>query len=180
MPQPDSSIRLSLVVAMSRNRVIGKSNQLPWRMSDDLKRFKTLTMDHVVIMGRRTFESMNSKPLPGRTNIVITRRTDFHPNGIIIAHDLEEAVRQAELHDGQLHRKGEAFIIGGAEIFQQALSRADRIHLTLIDAQVEGDTFFPPIDASNWNLTFEELHKADDRNDHDCRFRVHERVTKLD
>jgi dihydrofolate reductase len=149
-------------------------------MPDDLRRFKALTMDHVVVMGRRTFESMNKKPLPGRTNIVITRRTDFHPDGVIIAHDLEEAVRQAELHDARLHRKGEAFIIGGEHVFKQALGRADRIHLTLIDAQIEGDTFFPPMEDSDWHLTLDEFHKSDGRNDHACRFQLYERVTGPD
>jgi dihydrofolate reductase len=137
-------------------------------------------MDHVLIMGRRTFESMNKKPLPGRTNIVITRRTDFHPDGVIIAHDLEEAVRQAELHDARLHRNGEAFIIGGEHVFKQALGRADRIHLTLIDAQIEGDTFFPPMEASDWHLTLDEFHKSDGRNDQACRFQLYERVTGPD
>jgi dihydrofolate reductase len=168
-------MRISLVVAMSRNRVIGRDNRLPWRMPADMRHFKRLTMDHAVIMGRKTFESLPVKPLPGRTSIVITRRRDYPTDGAMVASDLNEALAIATDMDRSRHHKGEVFVLGGAEIFALALSAADRIHMTLIDVDIEGHTHFPVLDASQWMLTQDEPHAADDQHPHPWRFQVYER-----
>jgi dihydrofolate reductase len=131
------TVIISLIAAMAENRVIGRDNAIPWRLPDDLKRFRQITMGHPVIMGRKTFESI-AKPLPGRKNIIITRNPDFHPEECIVAHDLRDAL--AECADSD-----EVFICGGGEIFREALPLADRIYLTVIHEEIEGDTFFPRI-----------------------------------
>ena len=128
--------RISAIVAMSENRVIGKGNRLPWRLPEDLKRFKELTVGNVVIMGRKTFESIG-KPLPQRENVVITRQKEVSYSGVHMAHSLEEALKWAE------GRSKEIFIIGGEEIYRLALPYLDRLYLTLVQAQIEGDAFFP-------------------------------------
>lgn len=124
---------VSLIVAVSRNGVIGKDNKLPWHLPEDLKRFKALTMGHPILMGRKTFESIG-KPLPGRTNIVITHQKDF-AGGTLTAASLDDALKITE-------KEEEVFVIGGAQIFKHALPAADKLYLTLIDREVEGDTFF--------------------------------------
>jgi dihydrofolate reductase len=133
---------------MSRNRVIGRGNGLPWRLPKDLQFFMTTTMGHPVIMGRRTFESMKA-PLPGRTNIVVTRDSGYRREGIRVASDLEAALATARrqcLADGG----DEAFVAGGAEIYRLALRVATRLYVTEVDAEVEGDTFFPEFDWGAW------------------------------
>ncbi|MDO8520397.1 MAG: dihydrofolate reductase [Deltaproteobacteria bacterium] len=119
---------------MSQNRVIGRNNQLPWQLSEDLKRFKQITMGHPIIMGRKTFESIG-KPLPGRENIVVTRSPDFHADGIRVVHSLAEALNPTS--------PPEYFVIGGAEIFKLALAKADKIYLTLIEDEFEGEALMP-------------------------------------
>jgi dihydrofolate reductase len=156
---------LSLIAAMARNGVIGRDNQLPWRMPADLKRFKQLTTGHVVIMGRRTFASLNSTPLPDRHNIVITRQRDYHAIGAQIAHNFDDALKHAAAHHPDA-----VFILGGAEIFAIALPLAQRMHLTVIDADIEGDTVFPDFDRSQWHLIGEEAHAADERHQFPYRF----------
>lgn len=126
---------ISLIVAMSQNRVIGRDGQIPWYLSEDLKRFKQITMGHSVIMGRKTFESIG-KPLPGRENIVLTRDSHFHHPDVKVIHNLEEVLSASD----------EIFIIGGAEIYRQTYPRADKIYLTLIDDEFDGDAFFPEVD----------------------------------
>ena len=128
--------QINIIVAVGKKLVIGKDNKLIWRISDDLKRFKTLTTGHPIIMGRRTFESIG-KPLPNRTNIVITRNKDLKMEGCVVCNSLEEAVEKALEKDSQI------FVIGGQEIFNQAIKIANRIYLTLIDAEEDGDAFFP-------------------------------------
>lgn len=132
---------LALLVAMSRNRVIGRNGRLPWHLSEDLQRFKRLTLGHCVIMGRKTFESIG-KPLPGRDNIVVTRNPAYAPTGVTVVHALEAAVA----HCGNAEK---IFVIGGAEIFEQALPLADTLYMTLIEHEIEGDTFFPPVDLTH-------------------------------
>jgi len=156
-------MRVSLIVAMSDNRVIGRDGGLPWRLPADLKRFKRLTMGHHVIVGRKTFESIGR--LPGRKSIVLTRQQDYRAAGELVAHDLDEALRSAAGDD-------EVFIIGGAEIYQQALHRADRMYVTLVHAQIEGDTRFPAFDANQWRSVDQTRHLADQSNPHDYSFRV--------
>ncbi len=128
---------ISLIAAMSENRVIGRHNTIPWRLPDDLKRFREITLGHPVIMGRKTFESIG-RPLPGRKNIIVTRNTDYHPEDCIVAHNLREALE--ECADSE-----EVFICGGGEIFREMLPMAERIYLTVIHEEIEGDTFFPTI-----------------------------------
>lgn len=155
---------LSIIVAMSQNRVIGKNNRLPWHLPEDLKRFKQITMGHPIIMGRKTYESIG-KPLPGRENIVLTRSQDFHADAIHVVHSLAEALNpphppfskggnliQEKSNLPPLEKGGgggfkeERFVIGGAELFKLALPQATKIYLTLIEDKFEGDVFFPDID----------------------------------
>ncbi|WP_119278071.1 dihydrofolate reductase [Calidithermus roseus] len=153
---------LSLVVAMAENRVIGRDNTLPWRLPNDLKRFRRLTMGHPVIMGRKTYESIG-KPLPGRTNIVVTRTPGYSAPGCMVVGSLEAALRVAEAAPHDPARPRETFVIGGAELYAQALPLADRIHLTLVHAEVAGDTFFPAFDQSVWREVSRERHEPDDQ-----------------
>jgi dihydrofolate reductase len=135
--------RISLVVAVARNGVIGRDNDLPWRIPEDLKRFKALTMGKPVIMGRKTWDSLPKKPLPGRTNIVVTRNPEFRTEGAIVAHSFTEAVEKAA-------GANEIAVIGGEAIFAEALPIADIIHMTQVNASPEGDAFMPLIDRSQW------------------------------
>ncbi len=143
--------RVTLVAAMARNRVIGRDNALPWRLPEDLKRFKAITMGKPVLMGRRTFESIG-RALPGRDNLVVTRRVGYRARGCRVFADLDAALAAAG------HR--EVMVIGGAEVYAQTIGRAGRMHLTLVDAEVEGDTRFPDFDRSWWRVTYEEDHPA--------------------
>lgn len=163
---------VSLIAAMSENRVIGKGGGLPWRLPADLRRFKRLTSGHTVIMGRKTFESIGEQPLPGRRNIVVTRRTNVAPKGVEIARGVEEALRAA----GERAAPGETvYVVGGGEIYRAAFSLADRLDLTIVHGAFEGDTFFPAFDESAWRLTSDERHEADDQHAHAYSFRVYER-----
>jgi dihydrofolate reductase len=145
-------MRLSAIVAMASNRVIGVNNQLPWRLPADLARFKRLTMGHTLVMGRKTYESIG-RPLPGRTTIVMTRQRDYAPQGVKVAHAVDEALALAQGDD-------EVFIIGGAELFAQTMDRLDRLYLTLIEREFPGDTSFPEVDLSTWKLIEQEHHPA--------------------
>lgn len=143
---------ISLVAAMARNRVIGAGNRLPWHISDDLKRFKRLTIGAPVIMGRRTHESIlerTGKPLPGRRNIVVTRQPGARWEGCEVARSLDEAITLAG-------DAPEVFVIGGGELYAAALPRADRLYLTLIEADYAGDAFFPELDSADWRETARE------------------------
>ena len=155
-------MRRSLVVAVARNGVIGRDNRLPWRLPDDLAYFKRVTMGHPVVMGRRTWQSIG-KPLPGRTNIVVTRDRAFEAPGCVVAHSLEEAWRAAGEAD-------EVCVIGGTSLFAETLPVADVIHLTEVEADVEGDTYFPDFDRSAWRETEVARHAADAR--HAYPFRI--------
>ncbi|KAA6430396.1 dihydrofolate reductase [Dyadobacter flavalbus] len=148
---------LSIIVAVSENGVIGKDNQLLWRLPDDLKRFKNLTLNHPIIMGRKTFESIG-KPLPGRTSIVVTRNPDFAYEGVTVTHSLEEAVQKAREMDAN-----EAFIIGGGELYRQAQPISDTLYITEVKTIIEGDTFFEIIKPSDWTETNRITHEADER-----------------
>ena len=162
--------RLHLVAAVGKDRCIGKAGALPWRVPEDLKRFKALTMGHHLIMGRKTFDSIG-KPLPGRINVVVTRNVDFSPAGVAVARSLEEAIGKAEAAGDD-----EIFIAGGAEIFAQALHRAGRMHLTRLHAEFEGDTFFPEFDDVNeWKLVDAEHFEPDEKNAYPYSFLTYER-----
>ena len=140
--------RISIIVAMAKNRVIGVNNTLPWHLSADLKRFKALTMGHHIIMGRKTFESIG-RILPGRTSVVVTGNRGYDADGAVIVHDIESALAQCAADT-------EAFVIGGERIFQAMLPSAGRILLTEIDDEFDGDTFFPPLGATDWRETARE------------------------
>ena len=157
---------ISIIVAMSTNRVIGKGNGLPWKLPADLLRFKELTMGHWLIIGRKTFESIG-KPLPGRRMIVVTKQEGFIAAGVRIAHSVDQALRMAD--------DGEVFIAGGGQIYSQTLNRANRIYVTFVEGDFEGDTYFPPLDESDWVQVSEECHSPDEKNLHPYCFRVYER-----
>ena len=160
---------LSCIVAMAENWVIGRGGDLPWHLPADLKRFKQLTMGHHIIMGRKTYESIG-RALPGRTSVVVTRNRNFvAAPGVAVSHSLEEALEQAASDD-------EAFVIGGEALYRLALPSADRLYVTAIHAEVDGDVYFPGDTLDDWHLTHEEPHEADDRHTHEYTFRVHERA----
>jgi dihydrofolate reductase len=164
-------MRISIIAALSTNNVIGRDNDLPWRQSNDMKRYKALTMGHHLITGRKTYESVG-KPLPGRTTVVITRDPDYKAEGVLVVHSLDEALRVAEMNGDD-----DAFINGGAQIFEQALHRADRMLLTRIHADIEGDTFFPEFDdVSEWQLVDSEHFEADEKNQYPYTYLTYERV----
>lgn len=134
----DKLERVSIIVALSKTRrAIGNNNQLLWRLPGDLPRLKKLTMGHPLIMGRKTFESIG-RPLPGRTNIVLSRNADFHPEGVVVCSDLQEAMRQAASENTK-----ESFIFGGAKVYEMALPFVNRLYLTVVDDEPEADAFFP-------------------------------------
>ena len=159
---------ISLIVAAAENGVIGRQGELPWRLSDDLRRFKAITMDKPIVMGRKTWESIG-RPLPGRHNIVITRQPGYAAEGCDVVSSVDAAVAASGDAD-------EIMIIGGSEIYQLFLCRADRIYLTRVHADVEGDTSFALPDAVDWRLVSDERHAADDRNEFDYSFRRYDRV----
>ncbi len=154
-----SSGSISLVVAASTNNVIGVAGDLPWHLSDDLKRFKALTMGKPIVMGRKTFESIG-RALPGRQNIVITRQPDFSAEGCDVVASVEAAIAKAANAD-------EVMVIGGGEIYRLFLPLAERIYLTRVNVEVEGDTLFPELDANSWQEVSREAHVASESNDHD-------------
>lgn len=159
---------LSLVVAYARGGVIGKDNKLPWRLSADLRRFRTITLGKPVVMGRRTFESIGH-PLDGRTNIVLTRDPAYLPEGALVARSLDEGIRLAG-------EAGEIVVIGGADVFAQALPRADRMYVTEIDAEIDGDRSFPDFDRAEWREVERSDHGPDERNAYRYRFVTLERT----
>lgn len=160
---------LSLLVAAAENNVIGKDNQLPWHLPNDLKYFKNLTWGMPILMGRKTFDSIG-KPLPGRKSIVITRNKDWQHENVSVVHSVEEAIEIAKGDDIK-----EVFVIGGAEIFNTSFDKADRLYLTRVHAQVEGDVYFPAIDETKWKLVSAKRCEADAKNAYAHTFQVWER-----
>jgi dihydrofolate reductase len=159
----------SIIVAVADNGVIGKDNSLVWQLPADMRHFKNTTIGHHVIMGRKTFESFK-KPLKERTNIVITRNTDYQPDGCIVVHSLQDALSFSEKNGQE-----EVFILGGAEIYRQSLDLTDRIYLTEVHETFDGDTFFPDFDRSQWKEIHRENHDADEKNPHPFSFVLLER-----
>ncbi len=158
------SIPLVLVVAVAENGVIGRNNRLPWRISGDLKHFKAVTMGKPVVMGRKTFESVG-KPLPGRTNIVLTTDKAWRANGVIVASDLDAALLAAEA-DAKRVGATEIAIIGGVALFRETLPRAAKIELTEVHASPEGDTYFPEYDKSAFRETRRDGPHKGEKDDH--------------
>ncbi len=155
---------LSMIVAASENNAIGKNNELLWHLPKDLKYFREVTTGHCIIMGRKTFESVGH-PLPNRTNIVLTRREDFCPQGVEIANDIKTAIEM-------VGRDREPFVVGGAQIYEQAIGYASRIYMTRVHAHIEGDTFFPEPVPNEWQRTLHQYHKRDAEHAYDLSFEV--------
>ena len=161
---------ISLIAARADNGVIGSENDLPWYLPSDLRRFKELTTNHSVVMGRKTYESIMQRlghPLPNRLNIVLTRQDNFTaPSEVQIIHDLAATKTLP----------GEVFVIGGAEIYAQTIGLAEKFYLTEVKADINGDSYFPSIDPSNWRETARQSYKKDDKNQYDYDFVVFERI----
>jgi len=153
---------ISIIVAVGENNVIGKDNQLLWHLPADLKYFKKLTMGYPIIMGRKTYESIG-RPLPGRISIIITRNKSYKAEGCIVVNDLESALNAAKSYD-------EAFIIGGAQIYRQALACATKLYLTKVHASFEGDVFFPDFGDNEWELISTEDNAIDEKNKYPYTF----------
>jgi dihydrofolate reductase len=152
-------MKISLIVAMASNRVIGLNNKMPWHLSADLKKFKKITMGSPILMGRKTYESIG-KPLPGRTNIIISRNLDYQQDGCLVFNDLNAALKKIG------ESAEELFIIGGSDLYEAILPMADAIYLTLINREFQGDTFFPEIDLNDWS----EVEREDIKDDPDAGF----------
>jgi dihydrofolate reductase len=161
-------MKISLIVAMSANRVIGRDNKMPWHLSADLKRFRAITMNSPILMGRKTFESIG-KPLDGRINIILSKNKNYQPEGCLVFDSLEMALNEAKNFGDEL------FIIGGATLYEIALPFAKRLYLTDIQAEFEGDTFFPEFDLNDWNEIACEQVTNDENVDFSYRFLTLER-----
>lgn len=159
----------TIVVAMGERNEIGFENQLLWHLPKDLKHFKEITSGHPVIMGRKTYESIG-KPLPNRTNIVVSRKTDWFEEGILIVGSIKEAVKFAKKIDE------EVFIIGGGKIYEQTMDVVDKLEVTLVKADLQADTFFPKINPKIWKKTDEICHEKDEKNQYDFCFQTFERI----
>lgn len=164
---------ISFVVAMTENNVIGRDGGLPWRLSSDLKRFKTLTIGKPVVMGRICYESIG-RPLPGRPNIVITRSMDFKPQGVIVVHSLEDAMDVA-IAEAEKLGVDEVCVIGGGVVYREAMELATVLHVTHIEATIDGDTFFPEIDPAIWEAGEAEEIPAGEKDDFSTRFVTYRR-----
>ncbi len=160
---------ISLLVAMDRNQLIGKNNDLPWRLPADLAYFKRVTMGHTIIMGRKTYDSIG-RPLPGRENIIVTRDTSYKAEGCKVIHSIEEIVKMNQQTDQEL------FVIGGAEIFKEILPHSDRLYITEINKEFEGDTYFPAFEKDKWKVTSREQGIKDEKNPYDYTFLVYEKI----
>lgn len=157
-----------MIVAMAKNRVIGADGKIPWHLPNELQLFKRVTMGHHIIMGRKTFDSIG-RLLPGRTTVIVTRQKDYAVAGAKVAHSLDAAVALCAGDD-------EIFVIGGGELYRAALPLADRVYLTVVDAEPAGDTRMPELESAQWRLAETEQFSKDERHAHDYRFEVHDRV----
>lgn len=157
-----------LIAAAAQNNALGKDNQLLWHLPDDFKRFKQVTSGHYIVMGRKTFETF-PKPLPNRTHVIVTRQKDYQPEGCLVASSLENALALCP-------KSEDTFVIGGGEIYKQALPLADKIDLTRVHATFEADTFFPEIDPAQWQLVSSTFHPKDDKHAYDFSFEEFVRV----
>ena len=156
---------ITLIAAAAENNALGKDNDLLWHLPEDFKRFKQITSGHYIIMGRKTFESF-PKPLPNRTHIIITRQEEYLVEGCLVVHSLEEALEIAPQNE-------EVFIIGGAQIYEQALPFADKIDLTRVHIELDADAFFPEFNTYEWNLVFSEKHFKDEKHQYDFTFETY-------
>lgn len=163
-------MKIAIIVATDEQGVIGKDNDLPWRLSADLQHFKRVTMAKPIIMGRRTHESIG-RPLPGRQNIVISSRQGYQAQGCDVVQSLDAALDLCRNEE-------EVMIMGGASLYQQTLPIADKLYLTLVHTRLEGDTWFPEWSTEEWDLISREPHEADDKNDYDYSFMLYQRIRK--
>jgi dihydrofolate reductase len=162
--------RISIIVAMAKNRVIGANGTIPWHLPEELKRFKTLTMGHHIIMGRKTWESIG-RLLPGRETVIVTRQPGYSVPGAKVAHSLSDAI----IASGD---DKEIFVIGGAELFRESLTLADRMYLTIVDTVVAGDTYMPEFDAGSWREVSSDPVAADAKNRHAFTLRTYDRIAR--
>ncbi|WP_299754418.1 dihydrofolate reductase [uncultured Pontibacter sp.] len=160
---------IAIVVAAAENNVIGKDNDLIWYLPADLKHFKRLTMGHPMIMGRKTYEAIG-KPLPGRTSIIITSQIDYHADGCIVVHSLEEAIAKGKELDAE-----QVSIIGGANVYRQALPYTDKVYLTRVHHTFDGDAYFPELPENKWQVVEQEQHEPDEKNKYSYTFLTLER-----
>ncbi|PID44638.1 MAG: dihydrofolate reductase [Proteobacteria bacterium] len=163
-------MHISIIVAMSENRVIGRNNKLPWYLPNDLRYFKSVTMGKPVIMGRKTFESIG-RPLPGRMNLVITRDEAWQAEGVTICHTIESAIEKAK-SSAEITGEDEVMIIGGARIYRQTMPLATRVYLTKVHEEIDGDAFFDEVDWSEWEEVAREDFTAEPPNSYDYSFIV--------
>lgn len=160
---------ISLIVAMDKNRLIGKENQLPWHIPQDLAYFKKITLNHKIVMGRKTFESIG-RPLPGRENIILTRDPSYSQEGCTIMHSIDEIMMLSSGSDEEI------FVIGGAEIFKEILSNSNRLYITEIDHEFDGDTYFPETVDTEWKIISTEKGIKDEKNPYEFKFVVYEKI----
>ena len=162
---------ISFVVAMDRNRLIGAGDGLPWRLPDEIRRFKEITMGHAVLIGRKTYESIPDKfrPLKGRTNIVLTSQKDYEAPGCIVVHNMHDALTAVGADQ-------EMMVIGGAHVFEELMPLVDRLYLTEIDGEYRGDVYFPELDLSEWQEVANEGHPRDERHDFPFTFLILDRI----
>jgi dihydrofolate reductase len=163
---------INIIVSVSENWAIGKDNKLLWKLSNDLKKFKDLTTGKAIIMGQKTFESLPKGALPNRTNIVLTPDQDFSAQNIITAFSIEDALFKAKLYHGE---DCDIFIIGGGMVYRQFLDIADNIYLTVVHTVIEGDTSFPEIQESQWNLLSTEFKEKDNKNEYNHTYKLYSR-----
>lgn len=162
------AVRLSIIVAMGKNRVIGANGAIPWRLPNELQLFKRITMGHHIIMGRKTWESIG-RLLPGRTTVIITRQKQYAVPGAIVVNSLQDAIATAAQDE-------EIFVVGGGELYREALPKADRLYLTVVDAMPAGDTQMPEINFAEWRETSSESHSTDEKHAHSYRFSIYDRM----
>ncbi len=172
-------MHIAIYVAIAENGVIGREGGLPWRLSSDLKRFKAQTMGKPIVMGRKTWESFPKQPLPGRLNIVVTRDKTYRAEGAETVSSLDDAISLARTRARCMAGADEICVIGGGQIYAQALPLADRLHVTHVLAKVDGDTVFPPIDPEIWYLAGAEDFPAGEKDTHATRYAVYERRTAV-
>ena len=165
---------ISAIVAVAKDKVIGLDNGIPWYLPADLKYFRLTTLGHHIIMGRKCFESIG-RPLPKRTNIIVTRNPFFVASNCAIVHSIEAGLELA-----QDNGEEEAFIIGGAQIYEQSLRYLDRIYLTEVDLEIKGDVFFPELDFKDWNMILDDTHEKDSKNEFGYTFKIFERKIRED
>ncbi|MEM7303933.1 MAG: dihydrofolate reductase [Pseudomonadota bacterium] len=158
-------MKIAIIVAVANNRVIGANNEIPWHCPADLQYFKRTTMGAPIIMGRKTWQSLGIKPLPGRQNIVVTRDPEFSDSRCTVVNSIEQGLSEVSDQD-------KVFIMGGEQIYRQTLARADELYITEVNLSVEGDRSFPEISDDVWQLASEESYKADNKNPYDLKFKV--------